>query len=107
MSEPGGSALHNLGPDAPIVTNDAGGQQSDVSYRFDLIDPGAIFRLAQVLDYGARKYAPNNWRKISTEEHLNHALIHAYAHLAGDTQDDHLGHFFTRAMMALAVEIDS
>jgi hypothetical protein len=86
------------------VSNNQGGKQSKLDYRFDLIDPKAIFALAQVLHEGAQKYEKDNWRKITTEEHLNHALSHIYAHLAGDKQDNHLSHAFTRLMMAYAVE---
>ena len=94
--------MKSVGTDAPVVTNDQGGMQSAVEYRFDLIDTSAIFALAEVLAIGAKKYAPDNWRKISPNDHLNHMLIHAMAWKAGDTQDDHLGHALTRAMMLYA-----
>jgi hypothetical protein len=71
--------------------------------RFDRLSTKALFRLAEVLGYGASKYAPNNWRAVPTAEHLNHALVHLFAFLGGDTQDDHLGHAFCRIHMALAV----
>lgn len=100
------SKLTNLGPDAPIVTNERGAKQSAVAYRFDLIDPPALFALARVLDYGAKRYAENNWRGIPTRDHINHALIHAFGYLAGDTSDDHLSHFLCRAMMSLAAAIE-
>lgn len=35
---------------------------------------------------------------------MNHLLMHVYAYLGGDTQDDHLSHALCRAMFALAVE---
>lgn len=63
-----------------------------------------LTRTAKVLQYGASRYAPNNWRLIPQEEHINHALIHIIAHLAGDTQDEHLDHALCRLMMAYATE---
>ena len=63
-----------------------------------------VTRIAKVLQYGASRYAPNNWRLIPQEEHINHALIHIIAHLAGDTQDEHLDHALCRLMMAYATE---
>jgi hypothetical protein len=63
-----------------------------------------MIRIAKVLQYGASRYAPNNWRLIPQEEHINHALIHIVAHLAGDTQDEHLDHALCRLMMAYATE---
>lgn len=92
-------------PDAALHVNEHGGRQSDLGVRFDLIDGKALAEMAAVLDYGAKKYGEDNWRAISVEEHLNHAITHAYAWLAGDKSDDHLSHFFTRAMFAEAVEI--
>lgn len=91
----------NLSPDAPL---EPGGLQSLLNLRFDLLDTKAIFQLAGILDYGAKKYGENNWRKISVESHLNHALVHIFAYLQHDTQDDHLGHAFCRLMFALGTE---
>lgn len=63
-----------------------------------------MIRIAKVLHFGADKYKANNWRLIPQEEHINHALIHLMAALAGDTQDDHLDHALCRLMMAYATE---
>lgn len=63
-----------------------------------------MIKIATVLQYGASRYAPNNWRLIPQEEHINHALIHIIAHLAGDTQDEHLDHALCRLMMAYVTE---
>lgn len=86
------------------VSNELGGKQSKLDYRFDLIDTKAIFALANVLHTGEQEYGKDNWRSIDTESHLNHATSHIYAYLAGDKQDDHLSHAFCRLMMAMGVE---
>lgn len=99
------ATVQGVGPDAPIVTNEAGGKQSGSPYRCDLLPPLAALQVASVLKHGADKYGPNNWKKIPTGDHLNHALAHVLAWLAGDRQDDHLGHFACRAMMALETEL--
>ena len=93
-------------PEAEVIENENGGKQSKAQYAFHLIDTEAILRLAEVLQHGASRYARDNWRKIPAEEHFNHALIHWYAFLQGDQTDDHLGHFFCRAMMAFATAND-
>lgn len=62
--------------------------------------PDMLERIAKVMEYGANKYEPNNWRLIPQEEHINHALIHLYALDRGDTQDNHLDHALARIMMA-------
>jgi hypothetical protein len=94
-----------VGQDAPTVTNEQGGKQSAMLYRFDLIDPAAMFAMAKVLAQGADKYGVDNWRKIGTQDHINHMLQHVYAYLAGDTTDDHLAHAMCRAMFALAMDL--
>jgi len=99
------------GPDAPTVTNLQGGKQSELNYRFDLIDGMAMFRMAGILDSGAKKYGEENWRNIPTMRHINSALAHLEAyklHLQGrlsvEDQDDHLGHALCRIMFACGVE---
>jgi Domain of unknown function (DUF5664) len=98
--------IQGAGPDAPITTNEHGGSQSHIPYRFDLIDGPALAEMAKVLSQGAEKYGVNNWRKIpEVETHLNHLIMHVYAYLAGDRTDDHLSHIMCRSMFAQAVDI--
>ena len=83
------------------------GDKSLLQFAFDELEDSElqqVVRIAKVLQYGASRYAANNWRLIPQEEHINHALIHIIAHLAGDTQDDHLDHALCRLMMAYATE---
>lgn len=94
--------LH-VGPETPTTTNDNGGSQSDIPYRFDLIDPLSMFEMSRILHSGAKKYGENNWRRIPVNEHLNHMIMHAYAFIAGDTQENHLAHVLCRAMFAQAI----
>ena len=63
-----------------------------------------LTRVAKVMQEGAEKYEPNNWRLIPQEEHINHALIHLFAAALGDTQDNHIDHALTRIMMAYATK---
>ena len=99
------SEITGVGPDAAIAVNERGGKQSATPYGFNLIDGKAMFKLAEVLAYGAKRYARDNWRLISSEDHLNHMLQHAFAYMAGDRQDDHLGHMLCRSMMKVACAI--
>lgn len=92
--------IPGVGPDAPTTTNENGASQSATLYRLDLVPPLALLDVAKVLSYGAVKYGVDNWRGIPVEDHLNHALVHIYAYLSGDTQDNHLGHATCRMMMA-------
>lgn len=93
--------VEGVGPDAPTIVNEAGGKQSVSQYRTDLLPPRALLSIAKVLKHGADKYGDDNWRKIRRKDHINHALTHLFALLAGDAQDDHLEHAACRVLMAL------
>lgn len=97
--------IDGVGPDAPVVVNARGGGQSHTPYRFDLVDPKAMFAMTKVLAEGAERYGADNWRAIDIEDHLNHLIMHAYAWLAGDRSDEHLSHALCRATFAAAVEL--
>lgn len=96
--------IFGVEPDAPVTTNENGGMQSDTPYAFHMLPTSALFAAADVCAYGAKKYGETfndrNYTKISTVEHINHAIQHLYAYLAGDTSDDHLGHAIVRTMFA-------
>jgi hypothetical protein len=50
---------------------------------------------------GADKgYEFRGWEKISTRDHINHALGHLLGFLDGHTGEDHLGAAVVRIMMA-------
>ena len=40
------SIITGVQPDAPIVTNDRGGKQSDTPYAFHFLPPNAVFAAA-------------------------------------------------------------
>ncbi len=84
----------------PTVTNAAGGKQSKISTRFDLMPPDALIRIAEVLAKGSH-YGKDNWRLIPKGDHLNHAMNHLAMYLKGDTSEDHLGNATCRLMFAI------
>lgn len=92
--------LSGVSPNAPTTTLPNGAKQSASPYRLDLVPPLSLLDIATVLKHGADKYGVDNWRGIPVGDHINHALQHIYAFLAGDTQDNHLGHAACRMMMA-------
>lgn len=94
-----------MSPDSPTCTNEAGGKQSKVPYRCDLLPPRATLAVSRVLEEGSRKYGDDNWRLIAVRDHINHALSHLFAHLAGDRSDDHLEHAACRLLMATELEL--
>jgi hypothetical protein len=99
-----------VGPDAEVITNEAGAHQSHVPFRFDLIPPGALFAVAEILSQGAEKYGAENWRGITDPAvHANHSLAHFYSWLCGDDSEgtplEHLARAFCRAAFALEMEV--
>lgn len=90
--------------DNTIVENELGGRQSYVGARFDLVPPSSLKAVAEVMAKGAVKYSENNWKRITTNEHINHAYNHVNLYLLGDTSEPHLEHAMTRLMMAYHVD---
>ena len=101
------SLLFGVSPDAPVVENENGGKQSKSPYAFELLPPTSLFAAAQVAREGADKYGETfgdrNYTKISSVSHINHAIAHLYAHLAGDESDAHLAHAIVRLLFAYDV----
>lgn len=59
--------------------------------RFDLLPPHGLARLARHFEAGALKYGDNNWRKGQpASRFMDSAIRHAFKHLAGETDEDHL-----------------
>lgn len=78
----------------------AGGVKGDTDKpRYDLLPVGALRAMADVLTFGARKYAPDNWRRVEgwRWRYCRAALGHLLAWHAGERLDPesglpHLGH---------------
>lgn len=71
----------------------AGGQKFDqAKLPMHLLDPLALEGLARVLQFGAIKYAPNNWRKGLAWARLIGALLrHVFAIMRGELIDPESG----------------
>ncbi len=59
--------------------------------RFDLLPTRAIIRLAKHFEGGAKKYGIRNWEKGQPlSRYMDSALRHAFKHLEGQRDEDHL-----------------
>lgn len=60
---------------------------------FDLIPPLAEQELARVLEFGARKYSPDNWRRVPDlrQRYTGAALRHINAMRRGELRDPESG----------------
>lgn len=81
-------------------TNEAGGMQTKLPVRMDLIPASVLLEVAAVLAEGAEKYGEYNWVLIDTNDHINHAITHLYRFLSGDVSENHLAHAICRVMFA-------
>jgi hypothetical protein len=92
--------------DGETVTNEHGGRQSFTLADYSKVPPQALRLLAQCLGFGARKYGTDNWKRITIEEHLSHAMNHIQEFRCGDRSEPHLVNTFTRVAMALQLAVE-
>lgn len=94
-----------MGPEAPVVENENGAKQSAIPAVFTTMPLRALWELAKLQKYGDDKYGPHNWRGITEDDHVNHAVIHLLADRLGDISDEHLLHATWRMMAALEMRL--
>ena len=79
--------------------------------RFSLVPTAALRVVVGVLEYGARKYAPDNWRKVpqARQRYFDAAQRHLWLWWGGERNDaesglSHLGHAACCLLFLLAFE---
>jgi hypothetical protein len=95
------------------------GELQDAALRYNtgkpqwhLVDMKALEPMIRVLEYGAKKYSTDNWRKGMPREMVLDCLIrHVAALLDGEENDPesglpHIGHVMCNAMFYVALERD-
>ncbi len=78
--------------------------------KFSLIPPECLIELAKHVSYGAKKYKPDNWKKVDSVDRYYDALMrHIEAWRSGETYDEdgkiHLVAVFTNACFLLWFEL--
>jgi hypothetical protein len=69
-----------------------------------LVDPDFILGVGDILTFGAKKYAKNNWQKnTDIDRYKDSTMRHMLAYLSGELYDDdsgkpHLDHIATNVM---------
>lgn len=72
--------------------------------KWSLVSWKAMEPLVEVLMFGAKKYAPNNWKKGLAVTEITESLIrHVHAFIEGEDNDpesklSHIGHIMCNAM---------
>lgn len=77
-----------------ILEKDQGGTKFDQGKApMSLLDATWLMGVAQVLAFGAKKYAAHNWRKgLAVSRCLDATLRHIYAFVNGEDLDPESGH---------------
>lgn len=86
-----------------VEINAAGGRQSAIDTRCDLLPPSAMLGVCRVLRAGSR-YGRDNWRLIPRADHINHAMRHLFLQLAGDRSEQHLANAVCRLLFAMETD---
>jgi Domain of unknown function (DUF5664) len=80
--------------------------------RWDLLPPVALEEVSKVLEFGARKYAPDNWRKVKgwRWRYARAAIGHIFAFLRGERVDPesglpHLAHAACSVLFVLELDL--
>ena len=81
--------------------------------RFSLLPWAAVRSVVDVLEYGSRKYAPDNWQKVpdARRRYYDATMRHVDAWWAGERLDPesklpHLAHAACDVLFLLAFEVD-
>ncbi len=95
----------------PQVNHQGGLKYDSGKLRFGLIPPIATTSLAEVLTFGAAKYAPNSWQTVPNgeERYLDALYRHLEAYRNGELTDpesglSHLAHAITNVAFLLHFE---
>ena len=75
---------------------------------YNLLPPNAIDSMAQVMTFGAKKYAPNSWQLVDNplERYRAAILRHAFAMQRGEVLDSESGLPHSAHIMANAAFIN-
>ena len=76
--------------------------------RLNLLPPRAVTAVGRVLTFGAKKYAPDNWRKVDDlGRYTAAALRHVFAYVGGERCDPESGeHHLAHAACCLLFVVD-
>ena len=103
-----GRTINESNKTPSLEKNKYEGIQSKLDCDFTLIPPKAMLALAEVAKYGETKYGGTrgtpNYRKISIDSHINHAMHHLVQYLDNDKKEDHLSHALCRLAFCVALE---
>ena len=65
--------------------------------RWDLLPYDAVEKIVEIITHGAKKYAPENWKKVDEQRYIGALMRHLVAYISGEDYDkdsgfSHLSH---------------
>jgi hypothetical protein len=73
--------------------NEAGRKDDTGKLPFELVPPEALELIVAVLGHGARKYTPDNWKRVpdGRRRYFGALMRHAWAYARGEAKDPESG----------------
>lgn len=93
------------------LQDDVGLKYDDNKLMWDLLPYDAVEKIVEIMTYGAKKYAPNNWQKVKANRYYAAMMRHIVAELKGEDNDKesgllHLAHAATNILFLLWKKIN-
>jgi len=66
---------------------DEGMKHDDGKLMWDLLPLDAVEQIVEIMTYGAKKYAPNNWQKVRSNRYYAALMRHLVAEYKGEDYD--------------------
>jgi len=88
-TEPMGVRLCEPCPDMHCgrCIEDEGMKHDDGKLMWDLLPLDAVEQIVEIMTYGAKKYAPNNWQKVRSNRYYAALMRHLVAEYKGEDYD--------------------
>ena len=96
-----------------IASSPIGKKDDSDKLRYDLLPPNAIEKIVKILTFGAKKYAPDNWKFVNDwkPRYIAALMRHLEAYRKGELIDpesgeSHLSHMLCCGIFLLEKEIE-
>lgn len=103
----GYAGSYKISPISNRVINDQGGMKDDGSkLDWTILPWNQLKEVVEVLDYGARLYSRDNWKKVEPERYKAALMRHVVAYINGEKDDadskkHHLAHAICDALFLM------
>ena len=91
--------------ESPILDGRYDGNICYIPFAYHLIPIEGMAKMAAVMRQGELAGKPDDgWRMVPVKEHINHAISHLLAYVAGRHKEPHLANASCRVLMALDLD---